>query len=67
MALIPIFVHLSQITAWITGFVVLNALASLSAVYIWGAGAPWSFILTVNGIYALAAVIVYALGRSKSP
>lgn len=66
MALIPIFVHMSRVTAWITGFLVLNALASLSAVYIWGAGAPWSFVLTVNGVYALAAVIVYAVGRTRS-
>lgn len=66
MALIPIFARMSQVTAWITGFVVLDALASLSAVYIWGAGAAWSFILTVNGVYALAAVACYALGRSKS-
>jgi hypothetical protein len=66
MALIPIFARLSQVTAWIAGFLVLNALASLSAVYIWGAGAPWGFVLTVNGAYALAAVAVYALGRSRS-
>lgn len=66
MALIPIFARMPGVAAWITGFLVLDALASLSAVYIWGAGAPWSFILTVNGAYALAAVVGYALGRSKS-
>lgn len=64
MALIPIFFRMSRITAWITGFLVLNALASLSAVYIWGAGAPWSFVLTVNGVYALTAVAVYALAHA---
>jgi len=66
MALIPIFARLSQVSAWIAGFLVLNALASLSAVYIRGAGAPWDFVLTVNGAYALAAVAVCALGRSRS-
>ena len=66
MALIPIFFRMSSVTAWITGFVVLDALASLSAVYVWGAGAPWSFVLTVNGAYALVAVAVYALGRSRN-
>ena len=65
MALIPIFARASGVTAWIVGFVVLDALASLSAVYIWGAAAPWSFILLVNGIYALVTVAVYALGRFK--
>jgi len=66
MALIPIFAYMSGVTAWITGFLVLNALASLSAVYIWGAGAAWSFVLTVNGVYALVAVVCYALGRAKA-
>lgn len=65
MALIPIFARMAGVTAWVVGFLVLNALASLSAVYIWGAPAPWSFVLTVNGAYALAAVAVYALGRSR--
>jgi len=67
MALIPIFARMSGVTAWIVGFLALNALASLSAVYIWGAGAPWGFILTVNGAYALVAVAVYVLGRPKYP
>jgi len=42
---------------------VLEALASLSAKLIWGAGAPWSFVLTVNGAYAVVAVGVYGVGR----
>lgn len=66
MALIPIFARVSGVTAWIAGFVALEALASLTAVYIWGAAAPWNFILLVNGVYALVAVAVYALGRSKN-
>jgi len=66
MALVPIFFRMSGVTAWIAGFVVLDALASLSAVYIWGAGAPWSFVLTVNGAYAFVVVAVYALGRSTT-
>jgi|GEM_PF-1026610 len=63
LALIPIFARLSGAAAWITGFVVLEALASLSAKLIWGAGAPWSFVLTVNGAYAVVAVGVYGVGR----
>ena len=66
LALIPIFARMTGAAAWITGLVVLEALSSLSAKLIWGAGAPWSFVLLVNGFYALAAVVVYAAGRQKN-
>ncbi len=65
MALIPIFARMSGVTAWISGVLVLEVLASFSAVYIWGAGASWSFVLMVNGAYALVAVVIYVLGRPK--
>ena len=62
MALIPIFSSLSGAAAWATGFVVLNALASLSAKLVFGAGAPWGLVLFFNGIYAVVAVVVYVVG-----
>ncbi len=65
MALIPIFARMSGPAAWITGFIVLNALATLSAKIIWAAEAPWGFVLLVNGVYAIVAVAVYAVGRDR--
>lgn len=67
MALIPIFASMTGAAAWVTGFVVLEALASLSAKLIWGAAAPWGFVLLVNGVYALIAVAIYAAGRNRAP
>ena len=66
MALIPIFANMSGATAWVTAFVVLELLSSLSAKLIWGAQAPWSFVFTVNGAYAIVAILVYALGRERT-
>ena len=63
LSLIPIFARMSGAAAWVTGFVVLEALSSLSAKLVFGAGAPWGFVLLVNGIYAIVAVAVYAFGR----
>ncbi len=63
MALIPIFSLTAGATSYLVAFVALNALASLSAKLVWGAGAPWSFVLFVNGIYAIVAIAVYATGR----
>ena len=65
LALIPIFANLTGIMAWAAGVVVLEALASLSAKLVFGAAAPWSLVLFFNGIYALAAVAVYAAGRER--
>ena len=67
LALIPIFANLPGLAAWATGFVVLEALASLSAKLVFGAAAPWSLVLFFNGIYALAAMTVYALGQKGAP
>lgn len=63
MALIPIFARLPGAVGWLAAFVALNALATLSAKLVWGAGAPWTFVLFVNAIYAITAIIVYVLGR----
>jgi len=68
LALIPIFARMNRATAWITGIVVLDLLATLSAKLIWGAGAPWGFAFLVNGVYALVATAVYALSaRPATP
>ena len=63
MALIPIFARMSGAVAWVTAFVVLEALSSLSAKLVWGAQAPWSTVLLVNGVYAIVAIVVYVFGR----
>ncbi len=63
MALIPIFALMSGVGSYLAAFVALNALASVSAKLIWGAGAPWGFVFFVNGIYAIVAIVVYAMGR----
>lgn len=63
LALIPIFDRMSGAAAWVTAFVVLEALSSLSAKLVFGAEAPWGFVLLVNGAYALAAIVVYAFGH----
>ena len=62
MSLIPIFAKMGGAVAWITAFVVLEALASLSAKLIFGAGAPWSLVLFFNGVYAIVAILVYVFG-----
>ena len=66
MALIPIFARLSGAAAWAAGFVALNALASLSAKLVFGAQAPWGLVLVFNGIYAVAAIAVYAAGTRRA-
>ncbi len=66
MAMIPIFASMSTAAACVTSFVVLEALSSLSAKLVFGAAAPWSFVLLVNGAYALIAVAVYVAGRNRS-
>ncbi len=62
MSLIPIFAKLQGAVAWVTAFVVLEALSSLSAKLVFGAQAPWSLVLFFNGIYAIAAILVYVFG-----
>lgn len=66
MALIPIFAMMSRAAAWITAFVVLEALSSLSAKLIFGADAPWSLVLFFNGVYAIAAILVYVLAAKPA-
>ncbi|SLN48850.1 hypothetical protein ROJ8625_02391 [Roseivivax jejudonensis] len=66
LALVPIFARMAPVAAGATGFVVLNLLASVSAKLIWGAGAPWTMVFVVNGVYAIVAVAVYAAGREKA-
>ena len=42
------------------GVAILTLLPSLLAKFVFGADAPWSFVLWVNFIYALVATIIYA-------
>ena len=66
MALIPIFARLHGAAAWATAFVVLEALSTLSAKLVFGAQAPWGLVLFFNGIYAVAAIGVYAVGTKAA-
>ena len=62
MSLIPIFAKMGGAAAWVTAFVVLEALSSLSAKLVFGAEAPWSLVLFFNGVYAIVAIVVYVFG-----
>ena len=66
MSLIPIFATMHGVAAWVTAFVVLEALSSLSAKLVFGAGAPWGLVLFFNGVYAIAAILVYVFGTRSA-
>ena len=61
LLLIPIFGRTGGLTAWITALVALTVIPSVLAVYVFGAEAPWSFVLTVNFVYAFVATLIYAV------
>ena len=66
LALIPIFARMGGAAAWVTGIVVLNLLATVTAKIIWGAEAPWGLVFIFNGIYAIVATAIYALARNRA-
>ena len=61
MALIPIFAKISGAAAWIIGVVVLVALGAGSVKWGFGSQLGWSYVLPLNGVYAIAAIAVYVL------
>ncbi len=61
LLLIPIFARSAGLVSWIIALVALTVIPSLLAVYVFGAQAPWQFVLTVNFIYAFVATLIYSV------
>jgi hypothetical protein len=59
-ALLPlIYAATSGVAAALIAIVALTVIPSILAVFVFGVGAPWSFVLAVNAVYAIAAWAVY--------
>ena len=56
----PAFTLMSRWPAVVTSVVLLTVLPSLLAKTVFGVGAPWDFVLMVNSVYAVAAILAYA-------
>lgn len=61
MLLIPIFARPAGLGTWIIAVATLTVIPSLLAVFVFGAQAPWDFVLKVNGVYAVVATLIYAV------
>ena len=58
-SLAVILPRVSGVWGWLFGLVVLAVVPSLLARYAFGIGASWEQLLLFNGIYALAACLIY--------
>ena len=58
--LIPLFRGDNGVVAFVVGVVLLTIIPSLLAKYVFGADAPWNFVLLVNALYAVTATVIYA-------
>ncbi|MEX2629960.1 MAG: hypothetical protein WD341_08480 [Tistlia sp.] len=58
-ALPVILPRVQGLWGWLFALVVLAVVPSLLARYLFGSGAPWETLLLFNGIYALAACLIY--------
>lgn len=47
--------------SWPLAMALLTVIPSLIAKLVFGAGAPWTLVLSLNAVYALGATIAYAL------
>jgi hypothetical protein len=54
-----IYAATSGVAAALIAIVALTVIPSILAVFVFGVGAPWSFVLAVNAVYAIAAWAVY--------
>ena len=59
--LIPIFGRTGGAGAWLAALVCLTVIPSILAVFVFGADAPWAFVLGVNFVYAFTATLIYAV------
>ncbi|WP_340109750.1 hypothetical protein [Pikeienuella sp. HZG-20] len=57
--LAPIFVRMSGAQAWAAALAALTVIPSILAKTVFGATAPWLWVLGLNFVYALAATVVY--------
>ena len=61
-ALLPlIFSSLQQPISTVLGLVVLTIVPSLLAKLVFSVRSPWSIVLLLNAVYALVALVVYAI------
>ncbi|MEH6653946.1 hypothetical protein [Loktanella salsilacus] len=65
LLLIPAFARGGNVTAWAFALIALTVIPSLLAKFVFGAAAPWQFVLTVNFIYAFVATLIYAVSYRK--
>lgn len=65
LLLIPIFAWRADLGAWIAALVALTAIPSLLAIFVFGAAAPWTFVLSVNAVYAFIATLIYAVSYDR--
>ncbi|MBU2357500.1 MAG: hypothetical protein KKB02_00985 [Alphaproteobacteria bacterium] len=65
LLLIPIFARNANATAWVIALVALTVIPSLLAKFVFGVGAPWTFVLWVNFVYAFVATLVYAVSYRR--
>ena len=54
------FALMSLLPAVAVSAVLLTAVPSILAKTVFGVGAPWNFVLMVNAVYAIAAILAYA-------
>ncbi|MFZ3580873.1 hypothetical protein ACOI1H_01720 [Loktanella sp. DJP18] len=66
LLLIPIFARRADLGAWILALVALTVIPSLLAILVFGAAAPWTFVLSVNAVYAFFATLIFAVSFERS-
>lgn len=54
------FALMSLLPAVAVSAVLLTVVPSILAKTVFGVGAPWNFVLMVNAVYAIAAILAYA-------
>lgn len=66
LLLIPFFARHGAFGAWVIALAALTIVPSLLAIYVFGAQAPWDFVLTVNFVYAFVATLIYAVSFHRA-
>lgn len=66
-ALLPFVARLPGLKAWALALVLLTAIPSLLAKYVFTPDAPWIWLLAANLVYAGAATATYALAAPRRP
>jgi len=67
-AFLPVaFQRWSQAVALVASLAFLTVVPSILAKLVFGIGAPWPFVLAMNGVYAVAALIAYVVADRAIP